>query len=104
MQFNESISIINKNPYLDNVCINSFTSVVCQNKFVFSFAILVTFFILSRLAVFIFAKIILRITSKTKTKIDDEIVTRTSKPISIILLLIGCWLALIPLGLPQFIT
>ena len=72
-----------------------------QNKYLYSAIILVSFFILSKLVVLISRKIILNLTKKTKTEIDDLIVKRTNKPISIILLLIGFRLALLPLGMKQ---
>lgn len=73
------------------------------NKYVYnpyfdSFLILVLFFVLSRLFVLIATKIILKLTKKTKTNVDDLIVVKTSTPISLILLAIGLRLALLPLG------
>lgn len=70
-----------------------------QNKYVYSLSLLVAFYILSQLVVIISTKIILRLTRKTKTDIDDIIVKRTNKPISIILILIGIRLSLVPLGI-----
>lgn len=72
-----------------------------SNKYLYSLAILVAFFILSELVVLISRRIILRLTLKTKTKLDDLIVSKTNKPISLILLLIGIRLALFPLGIRQ---
>ena len=66
-----------------------------------SFLILVLFFVLSRLFVLIATKIILRLTKKTKTNVDDLIVVKTNRPISLILLAIGLRLALLPLGVKQ---
>lgn len=60
---------------------------------------MVAFYILSELVVIISRKLILRLTQKTKTQVDDQIVKKTNKPISIILLLIGFRLALLPLGI-----
>jgi len=76
------------------------------NKFVYnpyfdSFLILALFFILSRLFVFIATKVILKITKKTKTNVDDILVNKSNGPISIILLLIGLRLALLPLGISK---
>lgn len=72
------------------------------NKFVYnpvfdSILILVIFFLLSKLAVFISTRIILKLTKKTKTNVDDLIVERTNKPISLVLLVVGIRLALLPL-------
>lgn len=69
---------------------------ITTNKYVHSIIIILVFFALSELFVFVSQKILLRITKKTKTNIDDLIVDKTNKPISIILLLIGIRLAIIP--------
>lgn len=77
-----------------------------SNKFLYSpyfdsLFILVLFFALSKLVVFVSQKIILSLTKKTKTNIDDLIVQKTNKPVSLILLLAGVRLALFPLGIRQ---
>ena len=74
------------------------------NKLVYSpyfdsFLILVLFFAFSKLAVLISTRIILKLTKKTKTDVDDLIVERTNKPISFILLVVGFRLALLPLNM-----
>ncbi len=69
---------------------------ITTNKYAHSAIILSVFYALSQLVVFISQRVILQITKKTKTKIDDLIVTKTNKPVSIILLLIGVRLAIIP--------
>ncbi|MBI2660306.1 mechanosensitive ion channel family protein [Candidatus Woesearchaeota archaeon] len=66
------------------------------NKYLHSIIILVAFFVMSEFVVLISQKVILRLTKKTKTEIDDLIVARTNKPLSLILLLIGFRLAVIP--------
>src|SRR3989338_6521357 len=80
-----------------------YITIIQQNKYVYSLSLLAFFYILSQLAVIISRKVILRLTRKTPTEIDDLIVGRTSKPISLILLLIGFMLALFPLGIKQSI-
>ena len=65
-------------------------------KYIDSLAIFVTFFILSKLVVFVSQRVILKLTKKTKTEIDDLIVSKTNGPISIMLLFIGARLAMIP--------
>ena len=80
-----------------------YITIIQQNKYVYSLSLLAFFYILSQLAVIISRKVILRLTRKTPTEIDDLIVGRTSKPISLILLLIGFRLALFPLGIKQSI-
>lgn len=74
---------------------------LAYNPYFDSFLILVLFFILSRLFVLIATKIILKLTKKTKTNVDDLIVIKTSGPISLILLSIGLRLALLPLDVRQ---
>ncbi|MBI2649888.1 mechanosensitive ion channel family protein [Candidatus Woesearchaeota archaeon] len=69
---------------------------ITANKYIHSLIILAVFYAISQLFVFISKKIILRLTKKTKTEIDDLIVANTNKPISLILLLIGIRLAIIP--------
>lgn len=80
---------------------NEYIQYIQQHKYAYSVALLVLFYILSKLIVLISGKIILNLTKKTKTEIDDLIVKRTNKPVSIILLLIGIRLSLLPLGIRQ---
>lgn len=84
--------------------IDQLYSLVLQNKYLQSLLILVFFFILSKIVVYIFEKVFVKLTKKTKTKIDDLIIKRSNKPISLILLLIGIKLALIPLGLSDAVN
>jgi MscS family membrane protein len=72
-----------------------------QYKYLYALTLLIIFYILSKLVVVISRKFILKLTKRTKTDIDDLIIKRTNKPISIILLLIGIRLALLPLGIRQ---
>src|SRR3989338_4537764 len=69
---------------------------ITTNKYLHSLIILAIFFAISQLFVLISKKIILRLAKRTKTDIDDLIVAKTSKPISLILLLVGIRLAIIP--------
>ncbi len=68
-----------------------------KNQYAQSLIILITFFIVGKIVIFVFEKIFLRIAKKTKTLVDDLIVERTKKPISLLLFFIGIKLALIPL-------
>jgi len=72
-----------------------------QNNLVYSFVILVSFFLMSKIFVYVCQKVILRLTKKTKTQLDDMIVKKTNRPISIILILIGIRLSLLPLGIKE---
>lgn len=69
---------------------------ITTNKYLHSLIILILFFVMSELVILISQKIILKLTKKTKTKVDDLIVSKTNKPLSIILLLVGLRLAIIP--------
>lgn len=68
------------------------------NKYIYSLTILVVFFIISKLVVYISEKWILKLAAKTKTKMDDLIVERTNRPISLLLFFLGLRLAIIPLN------
>ncbi len=83
------------------MALDQYIEMIKQNKYVYSLVLLVTFFILSKLVVYISQKVILALTKRTKTDIDDLIVGRTNRPTSLILLLIGFRLALFPLGIKQ---
>src|SRR3989338_65110 len=78
-----------------------YLALVQKNKYVYSLTILVVSYLLSKFVVFVSQRLILRLTKKTRTKLDDLIVKKTNKPISLILLLIGLRLALFPLGIKQ---
>jgi len=79
-------------------------NVVYYNPYLQAAVIFMGFFILSKLFVFISQNIILKITKKTKTKVDDLIVKSTNKPISLLLVFVGIHLAVIPLGLSEKIS
>ena len=75
-----------------------------QNKYTQSLSILILFYIIAKLIVFVSRRYILKLTAKTKTRVDDLIVEKTNKPLSFILLLVGIRLALIPLVLKEKIA
>src|SRR3989338_2902137 len=83
--------------------LQEYISLIQKNKYIYSLTILIVFYILSKLIVFIFQKIILGLTKKKKKKVDDLIVKRTNKPISKILLIMGVGLALLPLDIKESI-
>ena len=76
---------------------------ITPNKRIHSLIILLAFFVLSNLVVFVSQRVILKLTKKTKTNIDDLIVSKANRPISFILLLIGLKLAIIPLAISQYL-
>ena len=69
---------------------------VTADKYLQSVIIFFIFFLLSKIFVLLSQKVVLQLTKKTKTDIDDLIVAKTNKPISFILVLIGARLAVIP--------
>ena len=75
------------------------TDEIIKSKYAHSFLTFAIFFIVAHMVSYIAKKVILRITAKTKTDIDDSIVKNTNKPISLLLLLLGVKLAIIPLEL-----
>jgi MscS family membrane protein len=71
------------------------------NQYLRALAVVVLVFVVLRLLVFIIEKIILKATSKTKTDIDDIFVKKVTKPVSMIILLIGFRIAIEELGLAE---
>lgn len=78
--------------------VNAFEAFI-PNIYVRALVTLVLFFSFSKLAVYIFEKIFLRLASKTVTDIDDVLVEHTKNPISLILLLLGIIIAVQQIGL-----
>ena len=74
---------------------------IIKNRFTHSILTLIIFFAVAKLVTFLTEKIILKLTSKTKTKVDDELVKKSHRPVSILLFLIGIKLAIIPLKLNE---
>ncbi len=62
---------------------------VIENRYLRALAVLVVTFVILRLGIFILEKVILRLTSKTKTDLDDKLIAKASKPITNIVLLVG---------------
>lgn len=74
-----------------------------ENKYLHALIILVSFFIIAKIIVFISERWILKLTAKTKTKVDDLIVKKTNKPVSFVLFLFGLRLALVPIKIGTFL-
>ena len=72
-----------------------------ENKYIHAVIVLVAFYFGSKILYYILEKYVKHLTKKTKTNIDDLILEKTSRPISLILLLTGIRLAFIPLNLPE---
>lgn len=69
------------------------------NKYVLALAVLVLFYIVAKLIVLISKKVLLRIADKTKTAVDNLIIKRVNKPLSLIILLIGIRISAVTLKL-----
>lgn len=65
-----------------------------DNNYLEFIVLLVLTFVALRLSVFIIEKIVLKLTAKTKTEVDDLIVARTSKPLTFLVLIVGIKFAL----------
>lgn len=72
-----------------------------ENKYLHALIILISFFIIAKIIVFISEKWILKLTAKTKTNIDDLIIKKIKNPISLIIILLGIKLALLPLDISE---
>ncbi len=71
------------------------------NDYARAAVILLGVFVLLRLLVFIIEKVIVKLTLKTKTDIDDILIKRSSKPITLVALMVGIRLALVELPLSE---
>lgn len=86
------------------VTIGQIITTILENHYIRSLLILVLSLIIAKLVVYISQRIILKLTEKTKTKVDDLVIEKTDKPLSFILVLIGVKLAVIPLELSETIA
>ncbi|MBL7054696.1 mechanosensitive ion channel family protein [Candidatus Woesearchaeota archaeon] len=77
--------------------IPQFISIWWENRYIHSLIILVSFFMISKIFVFVSERWILKLTAKTKTEVDDLIIKKTNKPVSLVLFLFGLNIALRPL-------
>jgi MscS family membrane protein len=64
------------------------------NPYIRALIILVVSFVVLRFVVFVLQRFVLRLTKKTKTDVDDRFIEKASKPITVLVLLIGFRLAL----------
>jgi MscS family membrane protein len=71
--------------------------IIFTNKWLFSLCILISFYILAKLMVLFFEKILKRLTTRTGTKLDDDLITASKKPLKWIIIVIGIKMALLPL-------
>jgi MscS family membrane protein len=65
-----------------------------ENRYLIAVMVFIFFFVVSKIFVYVVRKFILAITIRTKTNLDDELVSRTNWPISWLLIFIGAKIAL----------
>jgi len=75
-----------------------------QNPYLVSLIIILVFAILAKLLLLIFSKVLDRLASKTKTKVDDLIFENTKKPLFYLILAYGLKLSLLNLGAWPILT
>jgi MscS family membrane protein len=66
------------------------------NPYLESATIFIAFYILSEIAHFVLNRYIKFLTRKTKTDVDDKIIEKTNRPVSLLLIIIGTYLAFTP--------
>ncbi len=76
---------------------------IIQNDYLRALTLLIIIFIILKTLVFGIGKVIHRIVRKTKTNIDDRILSKSNKPLSFILLLIGIRIVLMEIHLEESI-
>ncbi len=64
-------------------------NVLSANKYVLALVVLILFFIVAKIIILISRNILLKLAHKTKTEVDDLIIKRINRPLSLIVLLIG---------------
>jgi MscS family membrane protein len=72
-----------------------------ENVYLRALTVFVIYFILAEVVLYISGNVILKITHKTKTKVDDLIVKSSMKPISLIIILAGVRIAAAIIGLDE---
>lgn len=72
-----------------------------SNHYLRALIILITIFVVVRIVAFIMEKVLTRLTSKTKTNLDDKLIQGASKPITALAFLLGLRIALIELPLTE---
>lgn len=76
-------------------------SVFTLNEYVQAVTVFIIFFIVAKIIAFVSQNYLLKITEKTETKIDDLIISKINRPLSVILVLIGARIAITPLSITQ---
>jgi MscS family membrane protein len=74
-----------------------------ENNYLRALVVLVISFIILRFVTWVIEKVVLKLTVKTKTDLDDLILEKTSKPFTYLILLIGIWISIKELVLNEAI-
>jgi len=74
--------------------IGEFIANITNNQYLTALMYLIIWFFILRISVYILEKIILKMTVKTNTTLDDLIISKSAKPLTIIVLLISMKIAL----------
>ena len=82
-----------------NQIYNNVYDAIYSNKYLQALIVLVLFYIGAKLIIFISRNILLRVAHKTKTEVDDLIIRKINRPLSLIVLLIGIRISAIILQL-----
>jgi len=77
---------------------------IWSNKYVHAVITFVAFYFIAKIVVLVSERYLLKLSEKTKTKVDDLLIKKTNRPISFLLLLIGIKLALVPLQLKEEVS
>lgn len=72
---------------------------IIKNKWSYAGIILLFFYLLSKLTALFFEKVLKRFASKTKTKVDDALISISKRPFKWIIVFFGVKTAILPLGL-----
>jgi len=73
------------------------------NAYIRSLVVILIVFVFLRMFLIIIEKVLLKVTSKTKTQADDILIKKSSKPLSLIIILLGLRLAIEELSLDSSI-
>lgn len=68
---------------------NTVYATLSANKYILALVVFVLFYVIAKLVIMISKNILLKIADKTKTQVDNLIIKRVNKPLSLIIFLIG---------------
>ncbi len=74
------------------------------NNYLRALAIFIALFLILRIIIYIFGKVALKLTSKTKTDLDDKLLKKTSKPLTLLALLISLKITLTELNFSELLN